>query len=235
MYEYDASSDTYNARTSSGYTFNALHAYMVQYGGDISWTSHIAPQAIAAKHNTYGTSDKYILCLDLINKGKTTDQTFIQLQEEDATAMFDLNQDMMKIFNSGANIYSIANTNNGPYELAGNALPVEETIIPLGLKLDAAGEYTFAMPDGTDGITVELIDYENNTRTNMLLDDYTVNLTAGTNEARFALHVKPDKTATNVEHITTPSCSDIRKFIIDGVLYMQKDGILYDAQGHTVR
>ena len=25
------------------------------------------------------------------------------------------------------------------------------------------------------------------------------------------------------------------KFIIDGVLYMQKDGVLYDAQGHIVR
>ena len=235
LYEYDASSDTYNARTSSGYTFNALHAYMVQYGGDISWTSHIAPQAIAAKHNTYGTSDKYILCLDLINKGKTTDQTFIQLQEEEATAMFDLNQDMMKIFNSGANIYSIANTNNGPYELAGNALPIEETIIPLGVQVKTAGEYTFAMPDGTGGITAELIDYQTNTRTNLLLSDYTVNLTAGTNDTRFALHVKPDKTATNVENITTPSCSDVRKFIIDGVLYMQKDGILYDAQGHIVR
>ena len=234
LYEYDASSDTYNARTSSGYTFNALHAYMVQYGGDISWTSHIAPQAIAAKHNTYGTSDKYILCLDLINKGKTTDQTFIQLQEEDATAMFDLNQDMMKIFNSGANIYSIANTNNGPYELAGNALPVEETIIPLGLKLDAAGEYTFSMPQGTDNIVVELIDYENNTRTNMLLDDYTVTLPAGTNHTRFAIHVQPNKVTTSVGDINSNS-NGVKKFLINGQLFMKKDGVLYDAQGKLVR
>jgi hypothetical protein len=90
------------------------------------------------------------------------------------------------------------------------------------------------MPDGTDGIVVELIDYETNTRTNMLLDEYTVNLGKGTFETRFALHVQPSKVTTSVEDINTNS-DGVRKFIIDGVLYMQKDGALYDAQGRCVQ
>ena len=232
LYEYQPAGDTYKAKTSNGYTFNALHAYMVQYGGKITWTSHIAPQAIAAKNNTYNEEYIHRLSLNLIQNGATVDQTFFQLEDGEATQMFDLNIDMTKIINTGANIYSISSDKN---QLAGNVLPVEETIIPIGIKLDKAGEYTFAMPDGTDGIVVELIDYETNTRTNMLLDEYTVNLGKGTFENRFALHVKPNKTVTSIESITTPSDSEVRKFIIDGVLYMQKDGVLYDAQGRCVK
>ena len=118
-------------------------------------------------------------------------------------------------------------------------MPLEDnTIIPVGVQVAKAGEYTFAMPDGTDGIVVELIDYETNTRTNLLLSDYTVNLPAGTCETRFALSVKIDKTATSVENITEVEGANgegVKKYIIDGKLFLQKDNTLYDAQGHIVR
>ena len=237
LYEYVSATDTYTPRTSNGYNFKALHAYMVQYAGSITWTSHIAPpiapQAIAAKENATSEDEIHRLSLDLIYNDKTLDQTFFQLEDGEATQMFDLNIDMTKIINSGANIYSISSDNN---QLAGNVLPIQETVIPVGVVISAAGEYTFAMPEGTDGIVVELIDYETNTRTNMLLDEYTVNLGKGTNETRFALHVKPDKTTTSVDNIGNEATGDkVKKYLIDGVLYMQKDGVLYDAQGKLVR
>ena len=234
LYEYESATDTYTPRTSNGYNFKALHAYMVQYAGDIIWTSHIshiAPQAIAAKENATSEDEIHRLSLDLIYNDKTLDQTFFQLEDGEATQMFDLNIDMTKIINSGANIYSISSDNN---QLAGNVLPIQETVIPVGVVISAAGEYTFAMPDGTDGIVVELIDYETNTRTNMLLDEYTVNLGKGTCENRFALHVKPNKTTTSIVDVNT-NTTGVKKYLIDGVLYMQKDGALYDAQGKLVR
>ena len=245
FYTYETSNNTYSVTTadprdgeeteSNSVAFKSMHSYMVQFAGKINWRNEWQLNALGlAAKKTDSEYQTHSLRLELQQNGMQTDKTFIKLQDKDGiTDEFDLNIDLTKIINSGANIYTIAGKEL--IQLAGNVLPVGEAIIPLGIQLDAAGEYTFAMPDGTDGITVELIDYENNTRTNMLLDDYTVNLTAGTNEARFALHVKPDKTATGVENITTPSHSDVRKFIIDGVLYMQKDGILYDAQGHIVR
>ena len=231
LYEYQPAEDTYSPRASNGYTFNALHAYMVQYAGTITWTSHIAPLSIAAKRDAENEDNMHELSLDLILNGTTQDQTFIQLEDGEATQMFDLNIDMTKIINSGSNIYSISDDNN---KLAGSVLPIEETIIPLGVVTTTAGEYTFAMPEGTDGIVVELIDYETNTRTNMLLDEYTINLGKGTFENRFALHVKPNKTTTSIVDVNTNS-NGVRKFIIDGTLYMQKDGVLYDAQGRCVQ
>ena len=79
--------------------------------------------------------------------------------------------------------------------------------------------------------------YQTNTRTNLLLSDYTTTLPAGCFENRFALIVKPDKVATDVENIgqAAQNSEAAKKYIIDGKLYLQKGGLLYDAQGHIVR
>ena len=233
LYKYQAADDSYIPASSAGMIFQSMHAYMVQYEGTIKWKNYIAPeiQAIAARKNN-GEQEKHALRLELSQKGKYNDQTFVTLQDDNATTKFDLNTDLPKIINVGANIYSIISEEK--IKLAGNVMPIQETIIPLGVVSAATGEYTFAMPDGTDGIVVELIDYETNTTTNLLLDNYTVNLGKGTFESRFALHVRPDKTVTSVEDINTNS-DGVRKFIIDGVLYMLKDGALYDAQGRCVQ
>ena len=234
-YRWDGEVDKYtamDATTGQAYNFQSMYAYMVQYAGNITWNYVLLPAQIAAKKNS--TTNEHAMRLELQQGNSTLDKTFIRLQEEVATPSFDFNYDLCKITNKGANIYSIITAEASPVEVAANVLPVEEAIIPLGIKTDAAGEYTFAMPEGTDGIVVELIDYETNTRTNMLLDEYTVNLGKGTFENRFALHVKPNKTTTSLEDVNT-NTTGVKKYLIDGVLYMQKDGVLYDAQGKLVR
>ena len=238
FYDYNHASDSYtvaeNARTK---IFQAMFAYMVQFAGTIDWSTFTftenGAQGLAAK-KANAAYNQHNLRLELQQSGSKLDHTFIQLQDEEATEMFDMNSDLCKIINAGSNIYSIITTESTPIQVAGNIMPIQETIIPIGVVTSAAGEYTFAMPDGTDGIVVELIDYETNTRTNMLLDENTVNLGKGTFESRFALHVKPNKTTTSLEDVNT-NTTGVKKYLIDGVLYMQKDGVLYDAQGKLVR
>lgn len=246
FYTYETADNTYSVTTAdprdseetvgNNVTFKSMHSYMVQYAGTINWqeTWVLGAKGLAAK--TSDSEDQtHSLRLELQQSNTLADKTFIKLQDKAGiTDEFDLNIDLTKIINSGANIYTLAGKEL--IQLAGNVLPIEETIIPIGIQLDAAGEYTFAMPEGTDGIVVELIDYQANTTTNLLFNDYTVNLPKGTFENRFALSVKPDKTATSVENISNEAVGNkAKKFIIDGVLYMQKDGVLYDAQGHIVR
>ena len=217
--------------------FQSMFAYMVQYAGNLTWNSVVSettPAAIAAKKNSDNIEEHH-LRLELLQNGSEVDRTFVQMREDDVTPAFDFNHDLCKITNKGlANIYSLITTETYPIEVAANVLPIQETIIPVGVVISTAGEYTFAMPDGTDGIVVELIDYETNTRTNMLLDNYTVKLGKGTFENRFALHVKPNKTTTSVVDVNT-NTTGVKKYLIDGVLYMQKDGVLYDAQGRCVQ
>ena len=236
-YQWDGEVDKYTAMEAKeqAYSFHSMYAYMVQYAGDITWNSVLLdekPAQIAAKKNS--VTNEHAMRLELQQNNILLDKTFVRLQDDVATPAFDFNYDLCKITNKGANIYSIITAEASPVDVAANVLPIEETIIPIGIKTDAAGDYTFAMPDGTDGIVVELIDYETNTRTNMLLDEYTINLGNGTFENRFALHVKPNKTTTSIVDVNTNS-NGVRKFIIDGTLYMQKDGVLYDAQGRCVQ
>ena len=229
-YEYFATNNTY--AVNEAVEFNCMHAYMVQFAGTIEWAANqVTPAAIAARKQSSG-KDQYTLRLALQQEDTQCDHTFIRLQEDNATAEFDMNYDLCKIINSGANIYSMI----GNVEVAANVLPVEERIIPLGLDIEEDGNYTFAMPDGTDGITAILIDYETGKETNLLLADYTTELREGTNNDRFALRVRPNHVATEVENtILTDGNDNAKKYIIDGALYLLRDGKLYDAQGRMIQ
>jgi hypothetical protein len=233
-YAYDAANNSYNTSLAKA-TFKNMYAYMVQYAGELAWTNiQETPASIAARRNSDAEPEKRTLRLEIAQGEEVADQTFVQLQQEGATPEFDMNLDLTKIINSGANIYTLAG--DARIQTAGNVLPMGECIVPVGVKIDAASEYTFRMPDGTEGMVVELIDYETNTRTNLLLSDYTTTLPKGTHESRFALSVKPDKVATSIENAGDEVIGDeVKKYIINGKLFLQKDGILYNAQGQIVR
>ena len=230
-YRYDASKNEYDPAMTSGFNFNTMHAYMVQYAGTINWTEQATSIAALAARKSPTSKDQYTLRLALQQEDAQCDHTFIRLQEDNATAEFDMNYDLCKIINRGANIYSMINN----VEVAANVLPVEERVIPLGLDIHETGNYTFAMPDGTDGITAILIDYETGKETNLLLADYTTELREGTNNERFALRVRPNHVATEVETIIDGANGQIQKYIINGALYILNNGQLYDAQGRMVQ
>lgn len=239
VYQYWHPGDAYAAVSINDVKFQSMHAYMVQYAGEITWTNKIVNtggnvsggKSLAAK--TDEDADKNIMLrLELQQAGSTLDKTYVQLRNDKGTKGFDMSLDLTKIINAGANIYSIVDN----HEMAGNAIPKDETVLPLGVVITAAGEYTFAMPNGTEGMIVELIDYEQGTSTNLLMSDYTITLDKGTFNQRFALRLKPDKVATSVDNIGNGADGDkVRKLLIDGVLYLVKDGAVYDAQGHCVR
>ena len=233
FYQYWHPSDGYAAVASIEVNFYPMHSYMVQYAGEIEWSKIVntTPSGLAAKKNN-STVHNTMLRLELVQAGNMVDKTYVQLRDEEATLGFDLNLDLTKIINKGANIYTMVNGD----QMAGNVVPIGESLIPLGVVITEAGEYSFAMPQGTGGMMVELLDYERGTTTNLVAMDYTVDISAGTFNGRFALRVQPDKTATGVESVISGSDNDqVRKILIDGVLYLIKDNSIYDAQGHVIR
>ncbi len=229
-YHWDPTKDSYEAQPAT--TFQTMHAYMVQFAGPIDWQAKtVAPAAIAARRNA-ASRDQYTLRLVLQQAEQDQDQTFIQLQAEGATNEFDMNVDLSKIINRGANIYSLI----GKEEAAANVLPIEESIIPIGVDIAKAGTYTFAMPDGTDGITAILIDYETQTEHNLLTTEYTVDLNEGINNKRFAIRVVPNQVATNIESLFDSNCNqNVQKYIINGQLFIKNNGHIYDIQGRQVK
>ena len=239
-YNFNLANHTY-AVADAATNFQAMYAYMVQFAGEINWMSQTVsavapPVSVAARRNSNSQPEKITLRLELAQADKKVDQTFVQLQEEGATDDFDMSMDLTKIINKGSNIYTLVGTDR--IQVAGNVLPLKENTIPVGVDIATTSEYTFRMPDGTAGMVVELIDYETNTTTNLLLSDYAVTLQKGSCENRFVLHIQPEKSgvSTNIGQITEGDidANSVQKYIIDGHLYLKKAGILYDAQGRQL-
>lgn len=239
LYTWNPVDNTLTATSGKSFMYHAMHAYMVQYGGNVQWvTSGTKPAAIVAR-NTYAEEPKEVeFRLEIQQNEKMVDQTFVIMSNDDQiNANFQFGEDMSKDFNArNANIYTMTADN---VAAAGNSLPMSEntTIVPVGVSVKKTGDYTFSIPDGTNGIGVTLIDEETGIRTSLSALDYTVNLAAGDYTERFWLEISPiQNTPTGIEEPTSESSLKGRaqKRIIDGVLYIVKDGKIFDARGTRV-
>ena len=117
-------------------------------------------------------------------------------------------------------------------------LSSQTTIVPVGVKIAKEGDYTFSIPQGTNGVGVVLVDNAASTRTNLSMTDYTVNLTSGKIENRFWIEISPiAQTPTGIDNVQGDDVqgTKVRKVVVDGIMYIVKDGVIYDARGNLVR
>ena len=237
IYNINWNDKSLTAYEGSTFPFKAMHSYLVQYGGGIHWSNVVvsSPASVVARKRNENTSE-HTYCLKLMQGDTFGDQTFVRMTDkEGVTSGFDFDQDLWKQkFANRANIYTFI----GYEQVAGNSMPMSEqtTIVPVGVQIAADGEYTFVMPEGTEGVGVVLIDNTAGTRTNLALTDYTVNLTAGTYDERFYLEISPIvQSPTGIEQTGSDSKDGVRKVMVDGILYIVKDGRIYDATGTRVQ
>ena len=239
LYTWNSDDNTITATAARGYTYHAMHSYMVQYCNTVTWAAKSgSPYTIVAR-KTYEEAPREIeFRLEIQQNEKMIDRTYVVLSnDEEVSANFAFGEDMVKEFNARkAAIFNYTADNVG---VAGNTMPMSEqtTVIPVGLEIPTAGEYTFAIPDGTEGVGVILVDNVANTRTNLSALDYTVNLTTGTHDGRFVLEISPIHNATTgIEAVSDEGLeiTGARKMIIDQKLYIVKDGKLFDATGKRV-
>jgi|GEM_PF-2766242 len=239
IYMWNKADNTLTAQSTSAFNFLPMHAYLVQNGGEIKWTAVSAkPSSIVARKENNMPATTYEWRLTLNQDSNMVDQTFVRMTNlEQVTDTFDFGQDLVKELNTGrSDIYTYI----GYERVAANSRPIETTrttVIPMGLNIESAGDYTFAIPDGTDGIGVTLIDEETGIRTSLGALSYTVNLPKGNYDNRFVLEISPIKTiTTGIDEVPSnqgPS-TNARKVMIDGILYIVKDGKMYDARGTRV-
>lgn len=238
LYAWNMENNTLTAQGTSTFAFKTMHAYLTQCSTAIVWTAASKPTPVIARYSENDMLKDREFRLELVENGVKADQTYIRLSaKEDVTSGFEFGNDLSKELNSGvSNIYTFI----GYERAAANSLPLSAeqiTIVPVGVVANAAGEYTFSMPDGTDGIGVTLIDEETGIRTSLSALDYTVDLSAGKHDSRFWLEISPVKgSETGMEEVTGDGLqvTGPRKVMIDGILYIVKDGKLFDARGARV-
>jgi hypothetical protein len=235
LYEINWTDYTLHPISGSTYPFKAMHAYMVQNASQIIWhNASVFHKNNIVRRQPAAEQEEHEFRLTLSQNGVHADQTFIRLTDNEAVSEgFEFGHDMSKeMYSTKANLYTFI----GYETVAANSLPVsgQTRVVPVGLKLAEGGSYTFAMPDGTNGVSVILEDYNTNTRTNLALTDYTVDLEAGEYSNRFVIEIAPvQQTATDIEKLADDGTqpADARKVMIDGILYIVKDGQVFDARG----
>ena len=237
IYMWNKTDNTLTPQATSAFTFQPMHAYLTQIKSAIVWTAVSAkPSSIVARRASKEATKEYNWRIELKQDTTFLDQTYVRMTDlEQVTDSFDFGQDLIKELNSRSNIYTFI----GYEKVAANSMTLhtdQTTVIPVGANITTEGDYTFALPDGADGIGVTLIDAETGTRTNLSAGmDYTVYLEKGTHDNRFLLEISPVKgTETGIDPGVDARENGVRKVMIDGLLYIVRDGKMYDATGKRV-
>ena len=239
LYEWNVTDNSLSVQSTNSYTFKSTFAYLVQNSKSIYWSVvNAKPSKIVARQRSAEQEKNYEWKITLSRNDNQEDQTFLRMTDnEEVSEDFDFNQDLAKELNYGrSDIYTLI----GYEKAAANSMPFSEntTVVPLGLDIEQAGDYTIAMPEGVESVGVTLLDVETGTRTNFSAGmNYTVALNKGACHNRLYLEISPvqNDAPTDIEY-TDQSIREesIRKVLIDGKLYIVCDGVVYDAQGHRL-
>lgn len=235
-YAWDSSDNTLAAQAAfnTDVTFKSMHSYMVQYAGDVTFHGAAitppAPAGLAARR--IQDNKNYRVELQLVSENNKTSKTYIELREN-ACDTFALNEDMYMLRSSRTvDLYSFA----GSYDVAANVLSMASHTVPLGIAVSKAGTYTFTMPSDFSG-TVTLVDKYTQTRTNLAIEDYTIDLEQGTFNDRFLVELNIQAVTTGLVGTEGGSLKDgnAHKYLQNGIMYILRDGKTYDARGNKVK
>lgn len=260
LYEWNTTDNTLTPQRTKTFNFKPLHSYLVQNKNTITWTAVSATPSSIVRRQRTEAQQEYTWRLNLTGDDNDESDTYIRMtDDEEVTEGFDFGPDMIKKFRDGyivdangdpiwdssiddykqgvlhSDIYSIL----GYEYLAANSIPLNTTsttIIPIGVRLKKAGEFTLSMPDGTYGVSITLVDNNTGARTELGAGfTYSFESEAGQYDDRFYLEIAKIKDiATGTEEIGEPSKSDVRKVMINGILYIVRGDQIFDALGNRV-
>ena len=260
LYEWNTTDNTLTPQRTKTFNFKPLHSYLVQNKNTITWTAVSATPSSIVRRQRTEAQQEYTWRLNLTGDDNDESDTYIRMtDDEEVTVGFDFGPDMIKKLRDGyivdangdpiwdssiddykqgvlhSDIYSIL----GYEYLAANSIPLNTTsttIIPIGVRLKKAGEFTLSMPDGTYGVSITLVDNNTGARTELGAGfTYSFESEAGQYDDRFYLEIAKIKdVATGTEEIGEPSKSDVRKVMINGILYIVRGDQIFDALGNRV-
>lgn len=170
----------------------------------------------------------------LTQDGKTCDNLFVTCSDE-ATTAYTRGKDVQKMGNlKGAKIARMWTNAKGKNLCAiYTAYNGNEAVIPMQIYAPATGSYTLAL----SSIPAEDVYLTRNGIIvwDLTMSEYTFDIEAGTNDS-YALQVvrRAPSTATGVDATDNRGTIFAEKMIVNGQLYILRDGVLYDAQGKKV-
>lgn len=117
------------------------------------------------------------------------------------------------------------------------ALPVSDKAdYPLGLFAPKDGEYDLFIESQPDNNTLLYLTYDGETIWNLSYGGYVATLEKGTN-AHYGLRIitKAPQVATGMDEAIVEAQGETRKVLIDGIIYIQREGCIYSVIGEKIQ
>ena len=218
-------------------------AVFIQGDGQGEMTFNMYPSSPAPKRMLQAapceTRDHTVFVGLTINGNGQKDKTSLRLRP-DFTEEYKFNLDLLKftVFNTARpQIYFKTPDDQLAFRAISDSL-AEHSWIPVGVYCRDAGTYTFSLYDKYVLDEIEAVYLHDNVTgitTNLLYGNYTIETTKQLyTNTRFTLNVILRRkvevdTPTIIDHTEDPNAP--RKFFRDGVMYIMRDGKIYDLTG----
>lgn len=171
-----------------------------------------------------------------------SDQTNLRIRP-DFTNEYQLGYDLLKFttyYTERPQIFMKTPSHQLAFQAVNDSV-VKNTFLPMGVYCEYAGTYTFALDENYPIDEVEavyLYDKTTGATTNLLYDTYTITTSGRLNStSRFSLNVrlnrKVPQITTGFDALNAPN-NMVRKILINGHVYIQRGGAIYDVTGKEV-
>ncbi len=237
VWQWNGGARTYEPWALEDTQLKSTHSYMVQAKGSVYWNypSASAPARYleAAQFATAESYGNLNIRLNVSKGEKLLDKTYIRYREDGQRDEYEMGRDLEKIINSGVTqFYATANNN-----LAAICLGSEDKeMIPLTLIASENGEYTFSIHRQLNSnLEPTIYDAQTGKYYNLSLDNFVVDLDKGTYTNRFFFLMKTRSIVTDLDEINSNDYENgVHKVMRDGILYIIRDGKVYDGTGRLV-
>ena len=237
----DHEANAFKQRLASAVNLVLGSAFFIQYGGNaetIDLTIGEQDGAIALAPTREGSViENTIFEVKLRNSvtNKEEDNLFLTARE-DATNTYEIGRDLAKMSMGTAKCAQIMVPAYGTNLCAADfPLVNNQAVYPLTMTTPTAGTYSLsaAAIDGAD----LYVTYEGQIVWNLSLGDYEMDLAKGTTTGYgLLLVVQPNQMPTGVENGELLNGeNDVQKILLNGQLYILRDGHLYDAVGKEMK
>lgn len=234
---YDHATNTYNPVGISDYTFVVGSAFLVQtpVAQNLSFTEPVTSGTLQAPGRSRDDdADAFTLVLTDGSGTTTVDRLFVSASET-AADTYQIGRDLTKLSASGEakTAQMWASAYDSKLCAVDYPLTDSEARIPLGLSSPAKGAYLLDIAQAPADAALYLT-YDGRAIWNLSASPYTLYLNEGENShygLLFIDKVRPVPTGTE----QTETAGEVQKFVRDGVLYMNLNGVIYDASGKKVK
>ena len=227
---YQPESNSYEVRELANEHFYVGKPVFVQ----VESSAMVSAQPFASGAPVRRMSEENSECVvTLSDNTMMTDRVYLHTSE-DALDEYVIGQDLAKVSVSGKVAQMWVNRYNS--KLCVNTIATGENEIseyPLGIFAPQAGAYTIAAPQSEAGTQVVLM-YNGVEVADLTRGDYTLDLARGTTTA-YAIRVIGKRGMPTAIDETGAGNADVQKVIRNGVLYIVREGKLYDAQGREMK